>query len=160
MAEGARRIPIPQDIQAQLETLRYFNLKVDHLDRSGFAARYAEEIPEVVAEMKGLSFENLGDGQFAVAGRVNSWLHDFNQDEIDAFVLTYRMFTQPNDRISIASLAKIYATGWIPSGGREHFEAARTRINEYLNNAATIMFGDDYVSVESIIEVVVYGIPF
>ena len=38
----------------------------------------------------------------AVVGRVTSWLEDFDQDEIDFFVLTHRILTQNNDALSIA----------------------------------------------------------
>ena len=148
---------VPADIQAQLDTLRHFNRKVDHLERTGFAVRYAEEVPQVMARFDDVSFEDHGGGKLSMTGRVHSWLQDFSQDEIDAFVLTYRLFTQRNDRISLHSLSGIYASGWMPAEAREYFESARSEVKDYLERAATIMFGEYHISIAGIVDVVVYG---
>ncbi len=73
-----------------LETLRRFNRKVARLEASGFAKRYAEDIPNVVAKFEQPKFKDCGDGKFEIYGRITSWLEDFSQDENDAFVLTHR----------------------------------------------------------------------
>jgi hypothetical protein len=61
---------------------------------------------------------------------VSSYLGDFSQDEIDAFVLTHRILTQKNDPLSIASLRKIYARPWMPEEARAPFNDARAQLNE------------------------------
>lgn len=149
--------PIPSEILERLIILRLFNRKVEHLLRSGFARRYADEVPEVVATMAEVRFEALGNNQFAVEGRVSSRLADFDQDEIDAFVLTHRMFTQRNDPISIAALGDLYARKWMPEQGRGFVEDIRAEIADYLSRAATVMFGDDRIAVGVIVDVVIYG---
>jgi hypothetical protein len=88
-------------INAQLDILRQFNRKVDRLEQSGFCRRFDIETPNVIAKFEDVTFEKMGDTTFNIVGRLDSWLEDFNQDEIDAFVLTFRLFTQDNDRISL-----------------------------------------------------------
>ncbi|GIK98425.1 MAG: hypothetical protein BroJett029_26340 [Alphaproteobacteria bacterium] len=86
-----------------LERLRRFNAKVARLEASDFAKRYADDIPNVVAQLEKPVFRDAGDGAFEILGRVTSYLEGFDQDEIDAFVLTHRILTQNNDPLSIAS---------------------------------------------------------
>src|SRR5262245_46644459 len=72
-------------------------------------------------KMNDPTFESTGD-RFTILARIDSWLEDFEEDEIDAFVLTFRLFTQDNDRISLRSLSKIYANslalGYLSRPGR------------------------------------------
>jgi hypothetical protein len=80
------------------------------------------------------------------------------QDEIEAFVLTFRLFTQNNDRISLRSLSQIYESPWMQGGNAlECFEEVRKELNEHLDGYATIMFGEDKISVRAIVEIVIYG---
>jgi hypothetical protein len=145
-------------INAQIDILRQFNRKVGRLEQSGFCRRFDTEIPNVIAKFEDVTFEKTGDTTFNIVGRIDSWLEDFNQDEIDAFVLTFRLFTQDNDRISLHRLSKIYASGWMAGGNaRECFEDARKDFNNYLDSAATIMFGENAISIRSIADIVIYG---
>jgi len=81
-------------MKSDLETLRRFNRKVARLEKSGFAKRYADEVPNVIAKFEKPVFRDAGDGSFEIYGEVSSYLEDFSQDEIDAFVLTHRIITQ------------------------------------------------------------------
>ncbi len=146
------------NIQAQLDVLREFNRKVDRLEQTGFWKRYENEIPNVVIKMDDLTMEKTGDASFSMLGRIQSWIPEFDQDEIDAFVLTFRLFTQDNDRISLRSLSRIFASGWLQGGNaQECFEGARKQLNDHLDSAATVMFGDTLVSVRFIADVIIYG---
>jgi hypothetical protein len=144
-------------MELDLETLRRFNRKVARLEASGFAKRYAEEIPNVIAEMKEPVFQDEGGATGAVVGRVTSWLEDFDQDEIDAFVLTHRILTQNNDMLSIGSLAKIYAQPWMPEGARAPFNNARDQLNQYLASPATVEFGEYQIAIGQLAEIMIYG---
>jgi len=84
-------------------------------------------------------------------------MEDFDQDEIDAFVLTYSLFAQKNDSISLARIAAIYKADWMPSEAKEYFDSARRSVNDCLGSAATIMLGEHYVRVRDIIDVIIYG---
>ncbi|WP_036015876.1 hypothetical protein [Bradyrhizobium yuanmingense] len=146
------------EITTQLDVLREFNLKVDRLEQTGFWKRYENETPNVVMKMDDLIMEKTGDTSFSMLGRIHSWIPEFNQDEIDAFVLTFRLFTQDNDRISLRRLSRIYASDWLQGGNaQECFEGARKQLNDHLDSAATVMFGDTAVSIRFIADVVIYG---
>lgn len=146
------------EIEAQLDVLREFNRKVDRLERTGFWKRYENETPNVIMKMDDLIIEKSDDASFSLLGRIHSWIPEFDQDEIDAFVLTFRLFTQDNDRISLRSLSGIFASEWLEGGNaRECFEDARKQLNDHLDSAATVEFGETVVSVRFIVEVVIYG---
>jgi hypothetical protein len=90
-------------------------------------------------------------------GTIYSWLEDFDQDEIAAFVLDYRQYTQNNDPISISSLARIYERPWMHPGARKNFEEYRAHFNRELDAPSKLMFGNDAMSVRTLVEIVLYG---
>lgn len=140
-------------------TLKSFNSKVERLERSGFSKRFSKETPEVLAKFESGSFnyENLGEGQFTLVGKIKSWVPVYNEDEIDAFILTYRMLTQNNDRVSISRLSEIYNLDWFPEEGKNYFNEARKKVNEYLDSPATITFKAGWISIRSIMDIIIYG---
>jgi len=140
-----------------LGVLRLFNEKVARLERSGLAKRYKKAIPNVVAKFDDVKFEKVDGASLTFVGRVRAWVPDFDEDEVDSFVLTYRMFTQRNDRISLPSLAAIYQNGWIPDEARERFNDARSQLNQYLDSAATARMGVQDIPIRSLLNVVIYG---
>lgn len=146
------------EIEAQLDVLREFNRKVGRLEQTRFWKRYANETPNVVMKMDDLTLKKTGNTSFSMLGRIHSGIPEFDQDEIDAFVLTFRLFTQDNDRISLRSLSRIYASEWLQGGNAQDcFEGARKQLNDHLDSAATVIFGDTVVSVRFIADVVIYG---
>jgi len=98
--------------------------------------------------------EKTGETSFALIGRIESWVPEFDQDEIDAFVLTFRLFMQDND---LRSLSRIYASEWLHGNAQECFENARKQLNDHLDSAAKVLFGNTVVSVRFIADVVIYG---
>jgi len=140
-----------------LETLKSFNNRIDRLERSGFSNRFVEETPEVIIKFKSVDFKNLGNGNFTLSGEMESWVKNYNEDEIDAVVLTYRMLTQNNDRISLNSIAKIYNSVWFPEEGTKLFNDARTKVNEYLDSIATVCFEKGKITKRSIMDIIIYG---
>jgi hypothetical protein len=144
-------------MKADLDTLQLFNEKVTRLEASGLMRRFAEAPPEVVATFERLDVVTASDGSVEITGTMTSSLTDLNQDEIDAFVLTYRLFTQANDRISIRSMSKIYSSSWMPAEAGACFEEARTGVNRYLSESTSILIGHEPLSVERMLRVVVYG---
>ena len=81
---------------------------------------------------------------------MTAWVPDYNEDEIDAVVLTYRMLTQNNDRVCLRQLSKIYNASWFSEGGTKQFNDAKDEVNRYLDSAATIGIEDKYFSIRSI----------
>ncbi|HWK38907.1 MAG TPA: hypothetical protein VNR88_08325 [Hyphomicrobium sp.] len=76
---------------AALAVLRRFNRRVSRTEQSAFWRRYADAAPNVI--MRDGKLERTGPAQLAMQGIVRSILKDFNQDEINAFVLDYRQYT-------------------------------------------------------------------
>ncbi|WP_050425893.1 hypothetical protein [Bradyrhizobium tropiciagri] len=60
-------------------------------------------------------------------------------------ILSYRIFSQRNDRLSIASLAAIYDKQWMPPSARECFEDACNQLAEHLDSPATVTFPNGYM---------------
>jgi hypothetical protein len=154
-ADDVRRIT--EDIENDLRLLGDFNRRVDRLERSGFSKRYEADIPNVVIKMDDITINREDGPRFSIGGRVHSWIEDFSQDEIDAFVLSYRVFTQKNDRLSISSLARLYEKEWMPPRGRECFEDARKQLNDHLDSRATVTFPDGYMLVRALVDIIIYG---
>ena len=141
-----------------IETLKSFNTKIERLERSGFAKRFDNEVPEVMAKFESpIDFKNHENGNFTFGGKIESWVPDYNEDEIDVVVLTYRVLTQNNDRISLASLSKIYNSDWFPEEGTQRFNEAREKVNEYLDSPATIYFDEGWITIRSLMEIIIYG---
>jgi hypothetical protein len=127
------------------------------LEQSGFWKRYETELPNVIAKFDDVSFRKTDNASFAIIGRVHSWLEDFSQDEIDAFVLTYRIFTQENDALSIRALARIYENQWMPEEARTNFKDAQDHLNAHLDGYTKIDFGDGPMRLRTLVDIVVYG---
>ncbi|MDF1789591.1 MAG: hypothetical protein P1U82_27260, partial [Verrucomicrobiales bacterium] len=149
-------------VQEQLVTLRRFNEKVAKLDRSGLAQRFIEEPPRVVVTFgKGLRVTHAepesGALGFGLEGDAHAHCPDFNETEVDAFTLSYRMLTQNNDRLSIGRLASIYESDWMPAEARANFEHAREHLNAYLDSRATLELPEGPITIRELIDVVIYG---
>jgi len=144
-------------VEAQLKTLRRFNRRVARVEGSRFWRRYTDEVPNAIVKFEHMDVESTGPTTLTITGRVHSVLEDFDQDELDAFVLSYRLFTQDNDPLSIGSLSKIYASAWMPAEARQNFDEARRRLNEYLDSKATVEFGDIKISIRDLVDIIVYG---
>jgi len=144
-------------MKEEIGLLQAFNEKVSRLERTRFAKRFEIESPEVLMSFEELKITDLGNGQFDLSGRLKSWVPQFDEDEIDAFVLTYRMLTQNNDRLSLARVSEVYERNWMPNEASERYREAREHLNDYLNSAATIEFGPHQISIREIVDIVIYG---
>jgi hypothetical protein len=148
---------IATSVARDLDLLRAFCRRVDRLEQSGFSKRFETDVPRVIATMNEPSFHREEGPRFSIVARVESWVEDFSQDEIDAFVLSYRVFTQDNDRLSIRNLSRIFANDWMHPHARECFEDARAQLNGHLDNASTIAFPEGHISVRALVDMIIYG---
>lgn len=138
-------------------TLRLFNEKVERLAATGLMKRYSEGVPEVIATCEDVSLEQTGPTEFALTARMWSKVPSLDRDEVDAFVLTYRMFTQRNDRISLPSFARIYEQAWMPPEAAERFAHARAEVNAYLDSPTSLLDGSKPIMIRHLVDVVIYG---
>ena len=155
--EGPLMGPLTPAMKKELDVLRRFNRRVTRTEQSAFWRRYADQIPNVISRMDNTRFQETGPTSVMVKGTVHSSLEDFDQDEIAAFVLDYRQYTQNNDAISISSLARFYGRPWMHSGARKNFEEIRARFNRELDASSTLSFGDYNMTVRNLVDIVVYG---
>jgi ribosomal protein L30 len=139
------------------DVLRRFNRRVTRTEQSAFWRRFATQVPNVISRMDKMTFKKTGDTRFEMQGVIHSSLEDFDQDEIAAFVLDYRQYTQKNDAISIASLADIYSQPWMHIGARKNFEEFRAHFNRALDAPSTLILGTYHVSTRELVDTVVYG---
>jgi hypothetical protein len=107
--------------------------------------------------MENIRLEKTGPANFVMEGVIHSFLEDFDADEIAAFVLDYRQYTQHNDPISIASLARIYKQPWMHPGARKNFEEIRAQFNRALDASSSLIFGQYDMRVRELVDIVVYG---
>lgn len=155
-----RRPKKPPAQRQALADLQLFNDKVDSLENSGLIRRFADAVPEVLAEFVGpIHTVTEPDGlTVSIYGQIRSRLPDLNDDEVKAFVLTYRLFTQDNDRISIASLDAIYRAAWMPAEAEARFSEAHTAINQHLAADTFLLIGAVALTARKILDVTIYGV--
>jgi hypothetical protein len=97
------------------QQLTGFNKKVQRLEQTRFfnspPVNFSlHRIPGKILSMTG-SVDNNKKAFIELEVRMevdHIELHHFDRDDIEAFVLTYRMLTQNNDRYSIVRLSKSY----------------------------------------------------
>src|SRR5450631_3531415 len=58
---------------------------------------------------------------------------------------------------SLASLSRIYSSQWLIGNAKECFDDARKELNDYLDSAATIMFGENQISIRQLVDIIIYG---
>jgi hypothetical protein len=117
------------------EVLLGFNEKVAHLEKSRFYQRYKDEPPNLLMSMDRIDrldsqlCENESQVTLTFQGYMRFSVENFDREEIEAFVLTYRILTQQNDRYSVRRLAEVYRSAWVEEDGRSAFDESRAEIN-------------------------------
>jgi hypothetical protein len=144
------------EVKAQLRVLKQFNEKVTRLEATRLAKRLDDSTPSVTAQFKSISSTRAGD-TIELVGEVQSVLDEHDQDDIDAFVLTYRMFVQRNDSISIPALAKVYESSWMPAEAAAPFTEARRAVNDWLDSGTSLLDGQQLVTRRELVDVILYG---
>ena len=151
---------------ADRDLLIGFNEKVTRLETTKFFQRYKDEPPNIffkfdqIDQVEVESAKADGDSVsigVTISGYVRAWVEDFDQDAIEAFVLTYRLLTQDNDQYSIRNLAKLYANAWMEPEGQECFAEAREGIATHRASGVSFDFGERPENVGELMDVVVYG---
>jgi len=141
----------------QLGLLARFNEKVTRLESTRLARWLDTTIPSVSARMESVQTNSAGDMTFDMIGEVHASLDEHNQDDIDAFVLTYRMFIQKRDALSIRAIAKVYDAEWMPSEARERFSEARRAVDDWLGSPTSLLDGKHVVTRRELVDVILYG---
>lgn len=145
-------------VEDVVDTFSRFNECVDRIAKSTLAARFSSGIPHATFKFfDDTRIINLGDGKLSIFGRMKSWTEDYNDDEVNSAILTYRLFIQNSDGISIEKLSEIYATDGMPEEARMYFNHARGQLNDFLKSPTAIGFSNKYLPVKLLMEVIIYG---
>lgn len=125
-------------------TLRLFNEKAEKLNGLQF-----------------LSALRAGKGSYKLEGRVGKLVQVTGDlatvDEVDAFVLTLRLFLQDNEPISIRRLAALYAETPELASLTDRVSGIRSKMNSYLDRDSPIVWQKQAVSRRRILGVFLYG---
>ena len=79
------------------------------------------------------------------------------QEEIDAFSLTYRFFIQDNEAISIRRLQEIFSSKLVTVEEKKKYNTIRKNLNSFLSESANLVFKEENLSHRVIMETVLYG---
>lgn len=102
-----------------------FNLKVDRLNQLSFT----EHVKTVKTGIT-ISSKRDDEGNFTsgIERRGRS------QESVEAFILTFRLFLQDNEPISIRRLSEHYSAGVVSPELEKEFAEIRSVLNRYLND--------------------------
>jgi hypothetical protein len=87
---------------------------------------------------------------------VTSWVKDVRHD-LDAFILTYRLFFQNNERISIGKMNDAYQSSLIPSEQRNRFNLMRDRFNKTFDSPLITTWPGAPKTLRDLHDIVIYG---
>lgn len=90
-------------------------------------------------------------------GKFEAVLPSLPQDDLDAFLLNYRMFQQDNDRISIRRVAAAIEVLPLTVETKSAFQRIRRELNEYLDAAPEVQIFGDPPDRRTLIDVLLHG---
>jgi hypothetical protein len=126
-----------------IDTLSVFNRKAEKLNGLRFMAS--------VRENK-LNYEILFSSEGPVITRNLP-----EGEETDAFLLTFRLFLQSNDRISVGRIAGLYNELPVAADLRAKVERIRHQMNDYLDGLGAVVFKTGRVTRRNIVDVFLHG---
>ncbi len=148
-----------ESIKTALRTLNLCNEKITKLEQSRFYKTFQDDEFTVLLHFpNSFDLQTQGDS-IQMSGVIESTLPIFDQDNIDAFALTYRQLIQDNDRISIRNLAQnIYNSPWMFKEATDNFDMIRTNLNSKLDNPITVQLSPDgTITKRCLIDIFLYG---
>jgi hypothetical protein len=102
-----------------------------------------------------------GKGSYRMQGRIGAAVEvtgDFaTVDEVDAFVLTLRLFIQDNEPISLRRIGLLYQHTAELAQLAERVAELRTQMNRFLDADSTIIWQNQQISRRRILDVFLYG---
>jgi hypothetical protein len=152
----------PPDAEEFRQQLLGFNKKVLRLENSRFFSAPAITFSVTRQPAKILSAKEILDEDAELVWELEMQmsvrdvnLHHYDRHNIEAFILTYRMLTQNNDRFSIARLAENYQFAhWLFRDGFEHI---REQNSSFLASESSFQPQGVPVSYREILDTIIYG---
>ena len=155
----ASKLPDTEEFREQLLG---FNKKVWHLELTRFFCSHAVAFSLNRAPSKIVSAKEIvnDEGELVWELRMQTEVSDFDLHHLDrenteAFILTYRMLTQNNDRYSIARLAENYQ--FAHSFFRDAFTQVRELNASFLSAGSSLQPKGVAITYREILDTVIYG---
>lgn len=130
---------------SHLPELELFIEKADKLENSGFVKKIKEEF----------TLDIRIDLSREVPLKIRSIRP--NQENIDAFILTFRFFIQDNEATSIRNVQKFFDSEFVTSEEKSKFNAARKNLNSFLSESTNLIFKDENISNQMLMDIFIYG---
>jgi hypothetical protein len=131
------------DDESIISTLKLFNEKASKLAGSNFLKRAASGQAVRFKEGLGWPIEVVEDGP--------------DQENIDAFVLTFRFFIQNNELCSFANLAKAYESASISDVHRTAFQIVRENLNSQLDGRCVVVEAHGIDTKRKVMKIFIFG---
>ncbi|MCX7110318.1 MAG: hypothetical protein NTX45_09345 [Proteobacteria bacterium] len=80
-----------------------------------------------------------------------------DEENIDAFLLTYRLFIQDNENISIKNLAKLFNSTIANIDERDRFNLLRNSLNSFLSANSHLTIYNEDITNRDLMETFIYG---
>ena len=128
-----------------IETLRVFVEKVERLQALSLVRTLVEKRSSVKFSWT------------AESGALEMNLTGPDAEQVEAFVLTMRLFMQDNDRISIRRVSGLYENLPISEDLKRYFAMNRANLNQSLDRTCMIAINGDHPTLREILETVLYG---
>jgi len=103
-----------------------------------------------------------GGSSFSISWTADSGAVDLavtgpDAEQIDAFVLTMRLFIQNNDQISLHNMARLYEGLPISERLKQNFTMHRGHLNESLQRRCILSINEDNPTMGEVLETILYG---
>ena len=126
-----------------ISSLKLFNEKASKLGSSNFLKKAASGQIVRLKAGPGFPIEVVGDSP--------------DQENIDAFVLTFRFFIQNNEACSFGNLSKVYESESISDHHRAAFQMVRKDLNNYLDGPCAVVEAHGVNTKRKVMEIFIFG---
>jgi hypothetical protein len=128
--------------ETAVETLKLFGEKADRLKYSNFVKNASKD--------SGVNLK-AGVGKATVVTRSGP-----DQENVDAFVLTFRYFIQDNEMISLRNVEHVFHSQFAEPNEKSEYDKVRHHINSFLDGNSMFNLGDS-ITRRQLMETFIYG---
>lgn len=80
-----------------------------------------------------------------------------DQENIDAFILTFRFFIQDKETISIRNLQKFFDSSLVNIEEKNKFDSIREKLNSFLGESSNLIIYEENISNGMLMDTFIYG---
>lgn len=82
---------------------------------------------------------------------------DYNKNDLDAFILSFRLFVQDNEPISLRNIHRLYEASSVPQDLKDAVTKACATLNSFLNSPMIMQWPDSAKTYREHFDIVLYG---